>query len=75
MHVIYRYACWCVFQQLLLQNMTYRRLRSGLGASWSTLSIAGAMFALAHIPNPILVPATFVWGTVSARLFEPHPSH
>ena len=77
MHQIYLwcgYALWCVVQQLLLQNMTYRRLRSGLGASWKTSSIAGAMFAAAHIPNPILVPATFLWGTVSTRLFEARPS-
>ena len=65
LHVIYRwcgYACWCVLQQLLFQNMAYRRLRDGLGASWKTSSIAGAMFAAAHIPNPILVPATFLVG-------------
>jgi hypothetical protein len=77
MHVVYRwfgYACWCVLQQLLFQNMAYRRLRDGLGASWKTSSIAGAMFAAAHIPNPILVPATFLWGTVSTRLFEARPS-
>lgn len=77
LHVVYRwcgYACWCVVQQLLLQNMTYRRLRDGLGASWKTSSIAGAMFAAAHMPNPILVPATFLWGTVSTRLFEARPS-
>lgn len=76
-HVIYHwcgYACWCVVQQLLLQNMTYRRLRDGLGASWKTSGIAGAMFAAAHMPNPILVPATFLWGTVSTRLFEARPS-
>jgi len=77
LHVIYRwcgYACWCVLQQLLFQNLAYRRLRDGLGASWKTSSIAGAMFAAAHIPNPILVPATFLWGTVSTRLFEARPS-
>jgi hypothetical protein len=77
LHAIYRwcgYACWCVLQQLLFQNMAYRRLREGLGASWKTSSIAGAMFAAAHIPNPILVPATFLWGTVSTRLFERRPS-
>ena len=76
-HVIYRwcgYACWCVLQQLLFQNMAYRRLRDGLGASWKTSSIAGAIFAAAHIPNPVLVPATFLWGTVSTRLFEARPS-
>ena len=77
MHVIYRwcgYAFWCVFQQLLLQNMTYRRLRAGLGASWKTSSIAGAMFAAAHLPNPILVPATFLWGTVSTRFLKRGPA-
>jgi hypothetical protein len=76
-HAIYRwcgYACWCVLQQLLFQNMAYRRLRDGLGVSWKTSSIAGAMFAAAHIPNPILVPATFLWGTVSTRMFEARPS-
>lgn len=77
MHLVYRwcgYACWCVLQQLLFQNMAYRRLRDGLGASWKTSSIAGAMFAAAHLPNPILVPATFLWGTVSTRMFESRPS-
>ena len=77
MHTVYRwcgYACWCVLQQLLFQNMAYRRLRDGMGPSWKTSSIAGAMFAAAHIPNPILVPATFLWGTASTRLFEARPS-
>jgi hypothetical protein len=76
-HVVYRwcgYACWCVLQQLLFQNMAYRRLRQGLGPSWTTSGIAGALFAAAHIPNPILVPATFLWGTVSTRMFEARPS-
>jgi hypothetical protein len=76
-HVLYRwcgYACWCVLQQFLFQNMAYRRLREGLGPSWKTSSIAGALFAAAHIPNPILVPATFLWGTVSTRMFEARPS-
>ncbi len=76
-HVIYRwcgYACWCVLQQLLFQNMAYRRLREGLGPSWTTSGIAGVLFAAAHIPNPILVPATFLWGTVSTRMFEARPS-
>jgi hypothetical protein len=71
--VIYRwfgYLCWCVLQQLLFQNMTYRRLRAGLGASWRTSAFAGALFGAAHIPNPVLVPATFLWGTVSTRMFE-----
>lgn len=72
-HVVYRwfgYLAWCVVQQLLFQNMAYRRLRDGLGASWRTSAYAGVLFGAAHIPNPVLMPATFLWGTVSTRLFE-----
>jgi len=72
-HVVYRwfgYLGWCVLQQLLFQNMTYRRLREGLGASWRTSACAGALFGAAHIPNPVLMPATFLWGTISTRMFE-----
>ena len=65
-----RYFIWCVVQQMLLQNMIYRRLRAGFGARWGTWLLAGALFALAHVPNPVLVPATLVWGAASARLFE-----
>ena len=64
------YACWCVLQQLLFQNMTYRRIREGLGAGWRTSAYAGALFGAAHLPNPVLAPATFLWGTVSTRMFE-----
>lgn len=68
------YLFWCILQQLLFQNMIYRRLRAALGASWGTRVCAGALFAAVHMPNPILVPATFLWGTVSTRLFDSHPS-
>ena len=69
-----RYFVWCVIQQLLFENMIYRRLRPALGPGWGTAVLAGVLFALAHLPNPILVPATFGWGTGSARLFERWPS-
>jgi hypothetical protein len=68
------YFTWCVLQQLLLQNMIYRRVRSALGATWSAAVLSGALFAAAHVPNPVLVPATLVWGTIATRLFERHPS-
>lgn len=68
------YLAWCILQQLLFQNMVYRRLRSALGSSWKTSLCAGALFAATHLPNPILVPATFAWGTLSTRLFESRPS-
>ena len=69
-----RYFVWCVVQQLLLQNMIYRRLRAGFGAVLGTWILTGALFAAAHLPNPVLVPATLLWGAISARLFERWPS-
>lgn len=68
------YFAWCVVQQLLLQNMIYRRIRSGLGATRSAAFLGGVLFAAAHLPNPVLVPATLIWGTISTRLFERRPS-
>ena len=76
-HLVYRwlvYLSWCILQQLLFQNMVYRRLRAALGSSWTTSLCAGALFAATHLPNPILVPATLVWGTVSTRMFDSRSS-
>lgn len=76
-HLAYQgllYFVWCVVQQILLQNIIYRRLRFALGANWDTSVLAGSLFALAHVPNPVLVPATLGWGTISTRMFERRPS-
>lgn len=68
------YFTWCVLQQLLLQNMVYRRTRDALGPSWTAFLLAGTLFAAAHFPNPVLVPATFVLGTITAMIFERYPN-
>jgi hypothetical protein len=77
LYLLYRgglYFLWCVLQQFLLQNMIYRRLRDAAGASWIACVIAGVLFGVTHVPNPVLVPATLAWGAVSARMFEHRPS-
>lgn len=66
------YLSWCLLQQVLLQHLIYLRVRSSLGPTWTASIITGALFAIAHLPNPILVPATFVWGIISTRIFERH---
>ena len=68
------YFVWCVFQQLMYQNMVYKRLREAFGPSWPAGVISGGLFAATHIPNPVLAPATLLWGTLSTRLFERTPS-
>ncbi len=75
--ILYRgllYLSWCVAQQLVYQTMVYNRLRAGFGPSWTAWVFAGVLFAVVHLPNPVLVPATLIWGAISSRLFERHRS-
>ena len=68
------YCAWCIFQQFLYQNMVCKRLRESTGASWKNKFLAGSLFGVVHLPNPVLAPATMVWGTLSGYLFEESPS-
>jgi len=64
------YLIWCCFQQFLYQNVIYKGIRAKLGPTTASQSIAGLFFASLHLPNPVLVPATLLWGAFSSRLFE-----
>src|ERR1700730_4354374 len=46
LHLLLRgciYFAWCVLQQLLFQNLVYRRIRESLGPGWSTALLAGIL--------------------------------
>ena len=64
------YLVWCCFQQFLYQNVIYKGIRAKLGSTKTSQLLAGLVFSSFHLPNPVLVPATLFWGTVSSRLFE-----
>ncbi len=55
---------------LVFQSMTYVPLRNSLTDRRVAASLAGVAFALAHAPNPVLVPATLAWGIAACLLFE-----
>src|SRR5262245_56617631 len=69
-----RYLVWCVIQQAVYQSMVFLPFHRICGRPSLVALIAGVLFALVHLPNPVLVPTTFVWGLCSSLLFARYPS-
>ncbi len=64
------YFTWATAQLVVYQSMTYLPLRDNLRSRWLAVGLAGAAFSIMHVPNPVLVPATFLWGVAACLLFE-----
>lgn len=63
------YILWSFVQQFLLQSFVLLRLLRLLRNSRSAVVIAAGLFALAHLPSPILTVATILWGLAACSLF------
>lgn len=68
------YMIWCSFQQYLTQSYFHRRLMRIMHTPHLSSFAVALLFAGAHIPNPILMVATFVGGFVFAEVFIRHPN-
>jgi hypothetical protein len=68
------YFVWCSFQQYLTQSYFHRRLMRVIRSPHLRSLVIGLLFAGAHIPNPVLMAATFAGGIVFAEIFVRHPS-
>ena len=63
------YAIWAVLQQVLLQDFFLARLLRLMRTPNSAALAAATIFSLAHLPSPILVAVTFLWGLAACLLF------
>jgi hypothetical protein len=66
---LWGYALWALMQQFILQIYVLTRfLRIGIRRN-SAIALATILFAAAHVPNPLLVALTLIWGAISCALF------
>lgn len=63
------YMGFCVLQQIGLNSFVTNRLLSATNNRACAAVLAGALFALLHWPNPVLVPLTGIGGTLMSWLF------
>jgi len=67
------YALWALLQEFILQSFFFNRceeLYGGLAAVW----MASTLFALAHLPSPVLTVATFVGALFFCEMFRRYRS-
>ena len=63
------YALWSFAQQILLQDFFLQRLRRLLPTNTAAVLASAGIFALAHLPNPILTIVTLIMGLAACTLF------
>ena len=63
------YIVWALLQQFILQDFFLLRLLRIAPARSAAVLAAAVLFAVAHIPNPLLIVATLVWGVAACALF------
>jgi membrane protease YdiL (CAAX protease family) len=63
------YTVWAFLQEFIMQVYVLLRLLRLLSNRTTAILLAALLFAIAHIPNPVLTGLTLLWGLIACTLY------